>query len=254
MNSLLHRADPRVKILFVMAIAILIFVLQSVQEFIILAMFTFVLILASKIPIKVVLRGFKSILLFISLTSLLNIFFTSGRPIFSYKFVTITYEGIYYALLLIFRMFFLMIVTSLLTLTTSPLSLTDGIESLMSPLTIFKFPAHEFAMMISIALRFVPTLFDEIDKIMKAQASRGADFESKNLIKKMKAMSAILVPLFVNSFRRADELATAMESRGYQGGKNRTKLHQLKLSSADACVASIFAIFVASELAAKFWM
>jgi energy-coupling factor transport system permease protein len=243
-NSALHRMDPRSKLALTFVLVGLIIALKSPAEFIFLALFLTIVAKFSKIPFKMIFKGVRSIIFFVFITSVFNVFFTDGAPIFKYKFITITREGVIYAILLLVRVFFLMFATSLMTLTTSPLSLTDGLESAMSPLKKFKFPAHEFAMMITIALRFIPTLFEEIEKIMKAQSSRGADFESKNLIKKARALTAILIPLFLSAFRRADELATAMECRCYQGGEKRTKLKELKFSRVDAIAVLVFAAFL----------
>jgi energy-coupling factor transport system permease protein len=187
----------------------------------------------SQIPPRFVLKGLKPILLFIVITGLFNLFLTSGEVIWRFGFLKITKEGVYIAVFMILRLTFLIVGTSLLTLTTSPIALTDGMEHLLKPFSRIGLPAHELSMMMSIALRFIPTLMEETDKIIKAQAARGADFESGNLIRKAKAMIPILVPLFISAFRRADELATAMECRCYNGGEHRTSLHELKFKRRD---------------------
>ena len=179
------------------------------------------------------IKGIKPILFFIVLTAFFNLFLTPGRIVFNFSFVTITEEGIRMALFMIFRLLFLVLGTSLLTLTTSPISLTDGIEHLISPLKKVGVPSHEIAMMMTIALRFIPTLLEETDKIIKAQTARGADFESGNIVRRAKAMVPILIPLFLSAFRRADELATAMECRCYHGGEGRTKLKKLEFKNID---------------------
>ena len=179
------------------------------------------------------IKGVKPILIFVVFTAVFNLFLTNGRIIWSWGFLKITAEGVRLAIFMVLRLFFLVMGTSLLTLTTSPIALTDGIERLLSPFKKIGVPAHELAMMMTIALRFVPTLLEETDKIMKAQMARGADFESGNIISRAKAMIPILIPLFISSFRRADDLATAMECRCYRGGENRTRLHSLKMTRRD---------------------
>jgi len=188
----------------------------------------------SKIKPKAVLKGLKPIFIIICLTVVLNIFFIRGETIlFQYYFIVITQEGIYTAVFMAMRLIMLIVSTFLLTYTTSPITLTDGLERILSPLKNLKLPIHEFSMMMSIALRMIPTLIEETDKIMSAQKSRGADFETGGLIKRAKAVLPLIIPLFISAFRRADELATAMESRCYHGGEGRTKLNVLKFASVD---------------------
>ncbi len=234
-NSAVHRMDPRVKILLAIAYIVAVFIAGGWTPYI--ACFGFVLLAAgiAKIPYGYLLRSLKPILFIVAFTFILNIFFTrTGTPLFEWGIILITVEGVMTALRLAIRLVFLVLGTSLLTLTTSPIAMTDGLEYLMKPLTVVKFPAHELAMMMTIAMRFIPTLLDETDKIMKAQMARGADFESGNLIHRAKAMIPLLVPLFVSAFRRAEELAMAMEARCYHGGEGRTRMKVLRMGAVDA--------------------
>jgi len=236
--SFIHRLDARVKIIFVMIYVVVLFMINSPVSYGIFTIFTIAAILASKVPVKFIMRGLKPMLFIIVFTALINLFMTPGEvlwkspAIFGFS-LKVTYDGLKIAVLMILRLLFLMMGTSLLTLTTSPLMLTDGIENLLKPLDKIKVPSHEIAMMMTIAIRFIPTLTEETDKIMKAQMARGADFESGNLIKRAKAMLPLLVPLFVSAFRRADELSVAMESRCYHGGHNRTRMKQMKMTKTD---------------------
>lgn len=245
-KSFIHRIDPRTKILCVLAYIILIFCIKDFAGYAALAVFTAVCVISSRVPVKFMIKGVKPILVFIVITAIFNLFLTGGRIIWKWGFLTITYEGLRLAIFMVLRLFFLIMGTSLLTLTTSPIVLTDGLESLLSPLKRIGVPAHEFAMMMTIALRFVPTLLEETDKIMKAQAARGADFESGNILRRAKAMVPILIPLFISAFRRADDLATAMECRCYRGGDNRTKLRELKMGMADVIAWLAMLIFTAT--------
>lgn len=244
-NSMIHRMDPRTKILMVLAFIVVIFVIQNFVGYLILAAFMTMCILVSKVPPKFVLKGLKPIMLFIAITAVFNVFLTSGTVLWHWWIFTITYEGIIFAVFMVLRLFFLVLGTSLLTLTTSPIALTDGLEQLLNPFKKIGLPAHELAMMMTIALRFIPTLLDETDKIIKAQSARGADFESGNLVRRAKAMVPILIPLFISAFRRADELATAMECRCYQGGENRTRLYELKMGRVDIWGWGAMLIFIA---------
>lgn len=232
-NSLIHKLDPRSKIIFVLLYIIYVFTIQNIFSYIFVALFILMCSLISKVPFKLMIKGLKPILFFIVLTAVFNLFLTPGKILFKLGFVTVTYEGVRMAALLVLRLFFLILGTSLLTLTTSPIALADGLEHLISPLKRIGVPAHEIAMMMTIALRFIPTLLEETDKIIKAQTARGADFESGNLIRRAKAMIPILIPLFISAFRRADELALAMECRCYHGGEGRTKLKSLKYERID---------------------
>ena len=232
-NSIIHRLDPRTKILCIIIYITAIFYIQNYGGYIVLTAFTALCILSSKIPVRFVLKGLKPIMVFIIITALFNLFLTNGRVLWSWGFLKITHEGINLAIFMVLRLFFLVLGTSILTLTTSPISLTDGIEQLLSPFRKIGVPAHELAMMMTIALRFVPTLLEETEKIIKAQTARGADFETGNLVRRAKAMIPILIPLFISAFRRADDLAVAMECRCYRGGENRTRLHALKMGKVD---------------------
>ncbi len=232
-KSLLHRLDPRTKILCVIIYIAVVFCIKSFVGYGLLAIFTALCVLCSRIPFGFVLKGLKPIMLFVAITAIFNLFLTNGRVLWSWAFLTITYEGVNLAIFMVLRLFFLVLGTSLLTLTTSPIALTDGIEYLLSPFKKIGVPAHELAMMMTIALRFVPTLLEETEKIIKAQTARGADFESGNLLSRAKAMIPILIPLFVSAFRRADDLAMAMECRCYRGGEHRTRLRELKMGKCD---------------------
>lgn len=242
-KSVLHRLDPRTKIILLFVYIIALFSVSSPISYAALAAFTAAVVFMSKIPFKFILKGMKPILFILIFTMLLNLFVTPGTVIASVQILPfwtpeITKEGIYAAAVMFLRLIFLVVTSSLLTLTTSPMSLTDGVEKLLSPLEKIKVPAHEIAMMMTIAIRFIPTLAEEADKIMKAQTARGADFESGNVIKRTKALLPLLVPLFVSSFRRADDLAIAMDARCYRGGKGRTRMKEIKMKRND------FAAFV----------
>lgn len=242
-NSIVHKIDPRVKILLTFAYIVILFLVNSFLGYGIVLVFTSAVVLLSKVPVSYILRGIKPILFLLVLTSLLNIFMTPGEAVlYQWGFIKITREGLIMAGLMVLRLFFLIIGTSLLTYTTSPILLTDGIERLLSPLKKIHVPAHEIAMMMTIALRFIPTLFEETDKIMKAQMARGADFESGNLMNRAKSMIPLLVPLFVSAFRRADDLAVAMECRCYHGGENRTRLKVLKVKQRDFYAVGYFVL------------
>jgi len=233
-DSLIHKIDPRIKILSTILLVVTVFLCKSILEFSVIILFNVGLVLLSKIKFTSIIKAVKPVVFLIVFTALINIFLTGGEDyIFKWRFIAITYSGVKSAILMAVRIILLITFTSLLTFTTSPIRLTDGIESLLKPLSKIGLPAHELAMMMTIALRFIPTLLEETDKIIMAQKSRGADFESGNLIKRSKALIPILVPLFINSFRRADELATAMECRCYRGGENRTKLRNLKITAKD---------------------
>lgn len=239
-KSIIHKLDPRTKIVLLFVYLIVLFTASTAIGYAAIGLFTILIVYLSKVPVKFILRGMKPILFILIFTMLLNLFVTPGEIIWSMKIlpswtVEITKEGIYMAVLMFFRLIFLVITSSLLTLTTSPMNLTDGIEKLLRPFEIIKVPAHEIAMMMTIAIRFIPTLAEEADKIMKAQMARGADFESGNLINRIKAMLPLLVPLFVSAFRRADDLAIAMDARCYHGGKNRTRMKEIKIGKRDYC-------------------
>ncbi|NLD49010.1 MAG: energy-coupling factor transporter transmembrane protein EcfT [Clostridiaceae bacterium] len=238
-ESILHKADSRVKIILTFAFSLVTFVISSYVGFLALAVFTMIGIKISKVPIRYTLKGLKPLVFVIAFSTLMNLLTTEGTAFFEYKFIKLTYEGMDTAIKLTLRLSLLIMITSLMTLTTTPISLTDGLEKLMNPLKKVGAPIHEFAMMMTIALRFIPTLLEETDKIMKAQASRGADFESGNIIQRAKSFIPVLVPLFVSAFRRADELAMAMEARCYRGGKGRTRMKQLRFKSLDFILLSV---------------
>ncbi len=248
-RSVLHRMDPRAKILLTIAMIAAVFAAGTWLGYVMLFAFAFAAIRISGVGMKFVLRGLKPIFFIVVLTFLINIFFTTGgTALVHWKFINITDKGLYAATRMALRLILLVLVTQLLTLTTSSIALTDAIEALLKPLAKIGFPAHEMAMMMSIALRFIPTLVEETDKIMKAQQARGADFESGNLIQRARAMLPLLVPLFVSAFRRADELAMAMEARCYRGGQNRTRMKSLHFTKLDAqaalCVGAVLALAV----------
>lgn len=228
-NSVIHRLDPRTKLLLLIAYIVALFTASGWVGYGICFVFLAVCIAVSRIRLKAFVRGMKPLLFILIFTALLNIFFTQGETVLaSFLGVTITLEGVLRAGMMLLRILLLITCTFLLTYTTSPISLTDGLESLLSPLKVIKLPVHELSMMMCIALRFVPTLIEETDKIMSAQKARGADFETGKLTDRVKALVPILVPLFVSAFRRADELATAMECRCYHGGEGRTKMKLLR--------------------------
>ncbi|MBQ8200762.1 MAG: energy-coupling factor transporter transmembrane protein EcfT [Clostridia bacterium] len=248
-DSWVHRLDPRTKIVLTIAMIVAVFMVHSLAGYALVLGFVYLASRLARIPFKMLLRGVKPLRIILILTFLLNLFFNNGTTLLvEWGFLRITQEGLSQAVHYSLRLVFLVLGTSLMTLTTSPIALSDGIEMLLSPLKKLHFPAHELAMMMSIALRFIPTLMEEADKIMKAQMARGADFESGNLLARAKAMVPLLVPLFVSAFRRAGDLAMAMESRCYHGGEHRTRLRVLKITKNDylaaACVALLIGLIV----------
>lgn len=244
-NSLVHKMDPRMKIILVFLFIVLVFFVKSLYGYIAIAVFVSLTIMVTGVPIRYILRGLKPIFFIVMLTFVLNALMTQGDdPYFTWKFISVTPAGLKNAAFLSIRLIMLVIGTQVLTLTTSPLGLTDGIEQLANPLKKIGFPAHEMAMMMTIALRFIPTLLTETDRIMKAQMSRGADFESGNLLRRAKNLVPLLVPLFVSAFRRADELALAMEARCYRGGEGRTRMKVLKMTKYDLYGSLWFALLI----------
>lgn len=235
-NSILHRLDPRTKIVWTLILMVAIFLIDSWQEYVMMGAFVLITILISEIPLKQSIKGVKPLLFILAFTAILNIFFTGGTTLYEIGPIKVTYEGIFAAIKLFFRLVMLVMTASLMTLTTTPMTLTDGIEKLLKPFERIGAPAHEIAMMMSIALRFIPTLLDETDRIMKAQASRGADLDTGNIFARIKSFIPVLVPLFVSAFKRADDLAEAMESRCYRGGKGRTKLKEIEFTKLDLTV------------------
>jgi energy-coupling factor transport system permease protein len=254
-DSFVHKLDPRVKILISLIYIIDLFLVDTFKGYIFIIAFTLISIIISKVHFKYIYKGLKPILILVLITAVLNILMTDGKnpPLYAWKFIKVYKEGLLLAAFMVLRLVFLIIGTSLLTLTTSPIELTDGIEKLLNPLKKIGVPAHELAMMMTIALRFIPTLMDETDKIMKAQMARGADFESGNLIQRAKNLIPILVPLFISSFRRADELAMAMEARCYRGGEGRTRMKQLRITSRDFVASASTLALVAVSIWSKTW-
>lgn len=250
-SSILHKLDPRVKIILSVIFMVAIFSAHSVYCYLLVSAATVLLLLISRISVRVVLRGIRPILYVLIFTMILNLFFTSvdenSRLLVSFWRIRIYDTSIYRSVFMALRVVLLVIGTSvLLTYTTTPIALTDGIESLLSPLKLIRLPVHEFAMMMTIALRFIPTLIEETDKIMNAQKARGADFSNGSLVQRAKALIPILVPLFVSAFQRAIDLATAMECRCYRGGKGRTKLIKLSIGARDVLMLFVFAAFLAA--------
>ena len=247
--SPIHKLDPRTKIILSVAFIVAVFMANNPLSFVALALGVVALVLISRLSFNVIFKGIKPIILILVFTAIINVFMTGGEgvPLFEFWFIKIYTEGIVRAVFMAVRVVILIVGTSvLLTYTTSPISLTDGIESLLSPLKKIGVPVHTFAMMMSIALRFIPTLVEETEKIMNAQKSRGADFTSGSLVNRAKALIPLLIPLFVSSFKRAEELATAMECRCYRGDKNRTKLVKLEYKSRDILWFIGFAVLLAS--------
>jgi len=244
-KSKIHDLDPRTKINGTFFFILSLFINQSLMSYGIAFLALCAVIIATTIPVRFMLKGLKSIFIIITLTIVLNLFFTPGTTVLlTLGRFTITQEGLQTAFYMGSRLIMLIIGSSVLTLTTSPITLTDGIEALLKPLERIKVPAHEIAMMMTIALRFIPILLEETDKIMKAQLARGADFESGGLIKKARNMVPLLVPLFISSFRRADDLALAMEARCYRGGEGRTRLKQLRYKKIDFWAYTIFVLYL----------
>ncbi len=233
-NSLIHRLDPRTKLICLIVYIVALFLAAGWVTYALLFVFLAGSIILSRIPLKAFVRGLKPLLFILIFTAVLNVFLTAGETVLvSFWIIRITMEGLVRAVFMLARIMMLVTATFLLTYTTSPISLTDGLESLLGPLKVVHVPVHELAMMMCIALRFIPTLIEETDKIMSAQKARGADFETGNLLERVKALVPILVPLFISAFRRADELATAMECRCYHGGDGRTKMKLLRYKLLD---------------------
>ena len=241
-DSFLHRLDARVKILLLLILLIEVFVFTSAPVYLLMTGITFLLIMTSKVPLRMVLRSLKPLWWIILFTFVLHLFSHPGREIYRIWQFVITQEGVEQGALISVRLMLLIILSTLLTFTTSPLKLTDALESLLSPFKRLGLPAHELAMMMTIALRFIPTLISETDKIMKAQQSRGADFVTGSIMSRLKNMVPILVPLFLSAFRRADDLALAMEARCYRGGEGRTRMKEMKLARLDYVAIAIFSL------------
>ena len=244
-NSIVHRMDPRIKIVLTLIYIIVLFAAPRISGMLLAFILILVLYCVARIPMKVLLRSLKPLLPIILFTAVLNLFFATGEPLFAWHFIKVTKEGIYYAVTMVLRILCLIAGSSLLTYTTSPIVLTDAIERLLRPLEKLRLPVHELAMMMTIALRFIPTLIEETDKIMSAQKARGADLDVGGIGQRIKALIPVLIPLFISAFRRADELATAMECRCYHGGEGRTRLRQLQLTVQDWVGAVVFCCMMA---------
>ncbi len=257
-NSLVHKLDPRVKLLLTILYIVTLFLCNGVFPYLVMAAFLITVIVITRINLGLIFKSLKPILILLAFTAILNVFYTTeGKVLINFGSVVVTMGGIYTAVFMAVRIMLLVAGTFvMLSYTTSPIMLTDGLESLMAPLKKVRFPVHELSMMMSIALRFIPTLIEETDKIMSAQKSRGASFETGGIIKRARALIPVLIPLFINAFRRAEDLALAMECRCYHGGEGRTSLHKLKLSARDYVTTAVtllifaFAVFLSHTLKA----
>jgi len=243
-TSVIHHLDPRTKIISTILFISSIFLAENYQAYLMVAIFVGIIITLAGIPLIMIIRSLKPLWIIIILTLLIHIFTTPGSIIYALGPLAVTEEGLRQGLLMSLRLVFLIIISSLLTFTTSPVALTDGIERLLKPFKKIGLPAHELAMMMTIALRFIPTLLEETDRIMKAQMARGADFTSGNILRRARNLIPLLVPLFISAFRRADELATAMEARCYRGGDHRTRMKQLKISRRDWAAYGILLLLI----------
>jgi len=243
-DSIIHKLDPRVKIVITILFIVSLFLFDSFVGYIIVTVFLASCIIISKVPFSYMIKGLKAIIMLLLITVIINMFMTPGETLVALGKLTITKEGLRTAIFMGLRLAFLIIGSSLMTLTTTPNDLTDALENLMKPLKVFKAPVHEIAMMMSIALSFIPILVEETDKIMKAQMARGADFENKNVIKRVKSYVPVLVPLFISAFRRAGDLAMAMEARCYRGGDGRTKMKPLKYVGRDYIAYAIGLVYL----------
>lgn len=247
-NSVLHRLDPRVKLVSTLIYIVSLFVFDSIIGYVIAAIFLASIIKLSQVPFRFMVKGLKPVVVLLCITLFFNLIFTPGEAVFSIWIITVTREGIQLAVRMGIRLVFLVIGASLMTLTTTPNQLTDGLERLLKPLNHIHVPVHEISMIMSIALRFIPILLDETDKIMKAQTARGADFESGGLVRKVKAMVPLLVPLFISAFRRANDLAMAMEARCYHGGEGRTQMKPLIYQKRDYVAYGIVWAYLAVSI------
>ena len=252
-DSPIHKMDPRVKLIGTICYIISLFLFRNVSTYVIATVFLITVIRISKVPFRFITRGMKSIVVLMMITVVFNLFLTPGDILVQFYRLKITRQGVEASVYMIIRLTYLIIGSSLMTLTTTPNNLTDGMEKLLKPLGIVKVPVHEVAMMMSIALRFIPILLEETDKIMKAQMARGADFENGNLIQKAKNLVPLLVPLFISAFRRANDLAMAMEARCYRGGEGRTKMKPLKYHKRDYCAYGVLIVYLAAIIAAGCW-
>lgn len=252
-DSPVHRLDPRIKLVLTLVYIIVLFAVPNISGMLLAFAAMLVLYLLAKIPLKVLTRSMKPLLPIILFTAILNLFFAAGEPIVQFWIFKISKEGIYYAVTMVLRILCLIAGSSLLTYTTSPIVLTDALERLLHPLAVLHLPVHELAMMMTIALRFIPTLIEETEKIMNAQKARGADLDTGSLLQRVKALVPVLIPLFISSFRRADELAMAMECRCYHGGDGRTRMKQLHVTSKDVVSTLVFCGMVAVIIATR-WL
>lgn len=250
-DSILHRLDPRVKFIGTFLFLISLFVADSFWGYVLATCFLAGIILLSKVPVKFMLKGLKPLFIILIITVLFNLFLIPGQELWSFGFLTVTVEGVKQAVKIGVRLIYLVIGSSVMTLTTTPNQLTDGLERILRPLNKIKVPVHEISMMMSIALRFIPILMEETDKIMKAQIARRADFESGNLIQKAKSLVPLLVPLFISAFRRADDLAMAMEARCYHGGDNRTQMKPLVYQTRDYWAYAIALLYLGADIAIR---
>lgn len=251
-ESPLHKMDPRTKIILLVLLITAVFLANSPAAYLLVIAFTLFVMLLSKVPLSLYFKGLKPIWFVIVFTAVLNIFLTPGTKVILLDYtLPITWEGLFLAGKMALRLVLLIAASSALTYTTSPIMLTDGIEKLLKPFARLGLPTYELAMMMSIAIRFIPTLIEETEKIMKAQQARGADFESGSVLKRVKALAPMLVPLFISAFRRADELAVAMESRCYEGGEHRTRLNEIHFSLIDGIAAIVFLLFFATMIALR---
>lgn len=250
-DSVIHRLDPRVKLVATFGFIISLFVADNLAGYVVAALFLVLVIRLSRVPVKFMVRGMKAIVFLLVFAAVFNLFLTPGEVLVSFWKLKITKEGVKIASLMAARLCFLIMGSSVMTLTTTPNQLTDALEKLLGPLKRIRVPVHEIAMMMSIALRFIPILLEETDKIMKAQIARGADFESGNLIKKAKSLVPLLVPLFISAFRRANDLAMAMEARCYRGGDGRTKMKPLVYRKRDYAAYGVLLVYLALIVAVK---
>ena len=248
-DSYVHRLDPRVKIIATLVYIVSLFVVDNFIGYLIAALILAVAIMRSNVPVKFIFKGMKAIYFLLAITMVFNLFLTPGEPLITFWKLKITKEGLKIAIMMGVRLVFLITGSSIMTLTTTPNQLTDGLESLMNPLKALHVPVHEISMMMSIALRFIPILMEETDKIMKAQMARGADFESGSLIQRAKSLIPLLVPLFISAFRRAGDLAMAMEARCYRGGEGRTKMKPLKYKQQDIVTYVVILLYLCLMIA-----
>ncbi len=250
-NSIIHKLDPRVKLMGTLVFIVSLFVFGSVSSFCVATIALAAVIILSQIPFRLIIKGIRAILILMLVTALFNLFLTPGKVIWQLGFLKITQEGLHVTIFMAIRLTYLIMGSSIMTLTTTPNQLTDGMETGLRGLKKLHFPVHEVALMMSIALRFIPILMDEADKIMRAQEARGADFSSGGIIKKAKALIPLLVPLFISAFRRANDLALAMEARGYHGGEGRTKMKPLAYHKRDFMAYLIFVLYIAAMFLAS---